>query len=165
MYTARSRSGLPVARLIDTIPDMNKTAPIIPLYSDAEHAPAWRRALADAVTQPAELLALLGLPEEPAGAAAAQEFGHSKLFNTCYSELFNGKLGAEKFWLNFGLCQSYLIFALPVSLKLKLASLTELLAVKQFESDIASGAKNKYIDIVKRIIQDERDHADICNQW
>ncbi len=54
---------------------MNKTAPIIPLYSDAEHAPAWRRALANAVTQPAELLALLGLPEEPAGAAAAGEFG------------------------------------------------------------------------------------------
>jgi len=97
--------------------------------------------------------------------AAAQEYGHSKLFNTCYAELFNEKLGAEKFWLGFGLCQSYLIFALPVSLKLKLASLTELLAVKQFERDIASGAKNKYIDIVKRIIQDEKDHAEICNKW
>jgi rubrerythrin len=97
--------------------------------------------------------------------AAAQEYGHSKLFNACYSELFNKKLGAEKFWLRFGLCQSYLIFALPVSLKLKLSRLTELLAVKQFERDIASGAKNKYIDIVKRIIQDEKDHAEICNKW
>ena len=97
--------------------------------------------------------------------AAAQEYGHSKLFNTCYSELFNEKLGAEKFWLNFGLCQSYLIFALPLSLKLKLSRMTELLAVKQFERDIASGAKNRYIDILKRIIKDEKDHAEIGNKW
>jgi rubrerythrin len=97
--------------------------------------------------------------------AAAQEYEHSKLFNTCYSQLFYKKLGAEKFWLGFGFCQSYLLFALPVSLKLKLSRLTELLAVKQFERDIASGAKNKYIDIVKRIIQDEKDHAEICNKW
>ena len=54
---------------------MNKTPPIIPRYPDAEHAPAWRQALAEAVTQPAELLALLGLTEEPAGAAAAHQFG------------------------------------------------------------------------------------------
>lgn len=54
---------------------MNKTAPIIPRYSDAEHAPAWRRALAEAVTRPAELLALLRLPEEPAAETAAQPFG------------------------------------------------------------------------------------------
>ena len=97
--------------------------------------------------------------------AAAQEYEHSKLFNACYSELFNKKLGAEKFWLGFGSCQSYLIFALPLSLKLKLSRLTELLAVKQFERDIASGAKNKYIDIVKRIIQDEKNHAEIYNKW
>ena len=93
---------------------------------------------------------------------ADQEYGHSILFNACYSELFNKKLGAEEFWLGFGWCQSYLIFALPVSLKLKLARLTELLAVKQMERDIASGAKNKYIDIVRRIIQDEKEHAEIC---
>ena len=97
--------------------------------------------------------------------AAAQEYEHSKLFHACYLELFNKQLGAEKFWLGFGLCQSYLIFALPVSLKLQLARLTELLAVKQFERDIAAGAKNKYIEIVKRIIQDERDHAEICKKW
>ncbi len=74
VYTARPRSGLPVARLIDTIPDMNKTAPIIPRTTGTEHAPAWRRALANAVTQPSELLALLGLPEEPAAGSAAQQF-------------------------------------------------------------------------------------------
>ncbi|PKN50961.1 MAG: hypothetical protein CVU43_24165 [Chloroflexi bacterium HGW-Chloroflexi-5] len=97
--------------------------------------------------------------------AAAQEYGHSKLFSACYSGLFNKKLGGEKFWLGFGFCQSYFLFVLPVSLKLKLARITELLAVKQFERDLAAGAKNKYIDIVKRIIQDEKDHAEICNKW
>ncbi|MBI5040519.1 MAG: EF-P beta-lysylation protein EpmB [Gammaproteobacteria bacterium] len=54
---------------------MNKTAPIIPRYTDAEHAPAWRRALAEAVTRPAELLALLNLPEEPAAESTADAFG------------------------------------------------------------------------------------------
>ncbi|MBI5460634.1 MAG: EF-P beta-lysylation protein EpmB [Gammaproteobacteria bacterium] len=54
---------------------MNKTAPIIPRYPDAEHVPAWRRALAEAVTRPAELLALLTLPEEPTAASAADRFG------------------------------------------------------------------------------------------
>jgi rubrerythrin len=97
--------------------------------------------------------------------AAAQEYGHSKLFNACYHELFNKKLGAEKFWLGFGSSQSYLIFALPLSLKLKLAKLTELLAVKQFERDISSGDKNKYIEIVKKILPDEKDHAEIYCRW
>ena len=54
---------------------MNKTAPIIPCSSDAEHAPAWRRELATAITQPQELLRMLGLPEEPAAHAAAALFG------------------------------------------------------------------------------------------
>lgn len=54
---------------------MNKTAPIIPLTRDVEHAPAWRRALAEAVTRPTELLALLGLPDEPEADRAAQLFG------------------------------------------------------------------------------------------
>lgn len=54
---------------------MNKTAPIIPRSRDPEHVPAWRRELADAITRPAELLALLGLPEEPAAERAAGLFG------------------------------------------------------------------------------------------
>lgn len=53
---------------------MNKTAPIIPRSRDGEHAPAWRRELAAAVTRPAELLALLGLPEEPAAEFGARLF-------------------------------------------------------------------------------------------
>lgn len=53
---------------------MNKTAPIIPRYRDAEHVPAWRRALAAAVTRPAELLTLLGLPDEPEAERAAASF-------------------------------------------------------------------------------------------
>lgn len=54
---------------------MNKTAPIIPCSSDAEHAPAWRRALASAVTEPQELLQLLELPNEPGAYQAAARFG------------------------------------------------------------------------------------------
>ncbi|MFZ5619987.1 MAG: EF-P beta-lysylation protein EpmB [Pseudomonadota bacterium] len=54
---------------------MNKTAPIIPRSPDPEHAPAWRRELAEAVTRPAELLALLGLPPEPSAETAAGLFG------------------------------------------------------------------------------------------
>lgn len=54
---------------------MNKTAPIIPCSSDAEHVPAWRRELATAITDPQELLHLLGVPEEPAAHAAAAQFG------------------------------------------------------------------------------------------
>lgn len=54
---------------------MNKTAPIIPRSPQPEHAPAWRRELADAITRPAELLALLGLPAEPGAEAAAGLFG------------------------------------------------------------------------------------------
>lgn len=54
---------------------MNKTAPIIPCSSDAEHAPAWRRALASAVTDPQELLQLLELPHEPGAYQAAARFG------------------------------------------------------------------------------------------
>lgn len=54
---------------------MNKTAPIIPRSPQPEHAPAWRRELAEAVTRPAELLALLGLPAEPGAEAAAGLFG------------------------------------------------------------------------------------------
>ncbi len=53
---------------------MNKTAPIIPLSRDVKHAPAWRRALAEAITRPAELLALLGLPDELGTEPAAQLF-------------------------------------------------------------------------------------------
>ncbi|MBU1192198.1 MAG: EF-P beta-lysylation protein EpmB [Gammaproteobacteria bacterium] len=53
---------------------MNKTAPIIPLTRDVEHAPAWRRALSEAVTRPSELLSLLGLPDEPESESAAQLF-------------------------------------------------------------------------------------------
>jgi EF-P beta-lysylation protein EpmB len=54
---------------------MDKTAPIIPRYRDTEHALAWRRELAMAVSRPAELLALLDLPDEPGAEAAAQLFG------------------------------------------------------------------------------------------
>lgn len=53
---------------------MNKTAPIIPRSRDGEHAPRWRRELAAAVTRPAELLALLGLPDEPEAEPGAREF-------------------------------------------------------------------------------------------
>lgn len=53
---------------------MNKTAPIIPSRK-LEQTPAWRRALAEAVTRPSELLALLGLPDEPATEPAARLFG------------------------------------------------------------------------------------------
>lgn len=53
---------------------MNKTAPII-ASRKLEQTPAWRRALAEAVTRPSELLALLGLPDEPAMASAARRFG------------------------------------------------------------------------------------------
>lgn len=88
--------------------------------------------------------------------AEDQEYGHSLLFNRCYHELFNKELRGKYFWLKFGFIQSYLIFVLPVELKLKLARANELLAVKQFERDIASGANNKYIDIIKRIIKDEK---------
>lgn len=54
---------------------MNKTASIIPRSRHSEHAPAWRRELAAAVTRADELLALLGLPAEPAAEAAAGLFG------------------------------------------------------------------------------------------
>lgn len=54
---------------------MNKTAPIIPCSRDAEHAPAWRRELAAAVTDPRELFALLGLPDEPGSRSGAALFG------------------------------------------------------------------------------------------
>lgn len=54
---------------------MNKTAPIIPRSRDAEHAPAWRRELAAAVTDPRALLALLGLPDEPGARTGAALFG------------------------------------------------------------------------------------------
>lgn len=53
---------------------MNKTAPIIPRSRDGEHAPRWRRELAAAVTRPAELLALLGLPDEPEAGHGARQF-------------------------------------------------------------------------------------------
>ncbi len=53
---------------------MNKTAPIIPRYRDPEHVPDWRRELAGALTRPAELLARLGLPEEPDNERAADLF-------------------------------------------------------------------------------------------
>ncbi len=97
--------------------------------------------------------------------AGNQEYGHSLLFGKCYDELYNKKLGGGKFWMGFGFLQSYLIFALPVSRKLKMARATELLAVKQFEREIAGGANNKYMDIVKKIIQDEKNHADIYMKW
>lgn len=54
---------------------MNKTAPIIPCSREAEHVPAWRRALATAITDPRELLALLGLPDEPGAQTGAALFG------------------------------------------------------------------------------------------
>lgn len=54
---------------------MDKTAPIIPRSRDTEHAPAWRRELAQAVSRPAELLALLDLPDEPGAENAARLFG------------------------------------------------------------------------------------------
>lgn len=54
---------------------MNKTVPIIPRSTATEHAPAWQRALAEAVSRPAELLALLGLPDEPACEAMTEPFG------------------------------------------------------------------------------------------
>ena len=53
---------------------MNKTAPIIPRYRELEHVPDWRRELAGALTRPAELLAHLGLPEEPESERAADLF-------------------------------------------------------------------------------------------
>ena len=46
-----------------------------------------------------------------------------------------------------------------------MAALTESLAVKQMEKDIATGEQNKYIEIVKKILPDEKKHADIYNEW
>ncbi|MFN2308456.1 MAG: EF-P beta-lysylation protein EpmB [Gammaproteobacteria bacterium] len=54
---------------------MSKTAHIIPRRSRAgEQLPAWRQELAAAVTRPAELLALLGLPDEADAEHAARLF-------------------------------------------------------------------------------------------
>ena len=96
---------------------------------------------------------------------ASHEYQHSKLFNKCYSDLFGKVLGAEGFWRGFGKCQSYLILVLPLKLKLKMASITEVLAVKQLEKDIATGQKNKYTEIAKKIIPEEKKHAEIYKEW
>lgn len=53
---------------------MSKTAPIIPRTRDVEHVPLWHRELVAAVTRPAELLALLGLPDEPGAELGAWLF-------------------------------------------------------------------------------------------
>ncbi|WJW76245.1 EF-P beta-lysylation protein EpmB [Thiohalobacter sp. IOR34] len=47
---------------------MNKPARIIPRSAGPGHAPAWQRALAEAISDPAELLRQLGLPPEPGAA-------------------------------------------------------------------------------------------------
>jgi rubrerythrin len=96
---------------------------------------------------------------------AVHEYKHSRLFNKCYADLFGKELGWEWFWRGFGRWQSYLLFALPVKLKLKMASLTEVLAVKQLERDVATGQKNKYIEIAKKIIPEEKEHANIYQEW
>jgi rubrerythrin len=96
---------------------------------------------------------------------AAQEYKHSKLLNKCYSDLFSKELGGEGFWRGFGRCQSCLIFALPLKLKLKMAGITEVLAVKQLEKDIATGQKNKYTEIAKKILPEEKEHANIYKEW
>ena len=87
---------------------------------------------------------------------AAHEYKHSRLFNKCYAELFGKELRGEGFWRGFGRCQSCLLFALPVKLKLKMVSLTEVLAVKQLEKDIATGQENKYIEVAKKILSEEK---------
>jgi hypothetical protein len=79
--------------------------------------------------------------------------------------LFGKEVGGEGFWRGFGKCQSYLIFALPLKLKLKMASITETLAVKQLEKDIATGQKNKYTEIAKKILPEEKKHAEIYKEW
>jgi rubrerythrin len=96
---------------------------------------------------------------------AAHEYEHSILFNKCYSDLFGKKLGGEGFWLGFGKCQSYLLFALPVSIKLKMAAQTEVLAIKMLEKDIATGQQNQYIEVAKKILPDEKKHAGIYKEW
>jgi len=50
-------------------------------------------------------------------------------------------MGGEGFWRGFCRCQSYLLLGLPVKLELKMASLTEALAVKPLERDVETGHK------------------------
>lgn len=97
--------------------------------------------------------------------AAAHEYEHSILFSNCYNDMFNKKIGGEGFWLGTGKCMSYLMYALPISLKLKNASGMERLAVKMLEKDIASGQENQYIEVAKKILPDEKKHADLYRDW
>ena len=88
------------------------------------------------------------------------QFEHGRLFNKAFTDRFGTKLGEEGFWLGLGKCNAYLMCCLPLALKLKVASLTEALAVKMLTKDIAAGPQNPYTEVAKRILPDEIHHAE-----
>jgi hypothetical protein len=96
---------------------------------------------------------------------AEHEYEHGELFKKCYVDMYKKNPASEGFWLGVGKCMTAMSFALPLKLKLKNASLVEKLAVKQLERDIKTGAQNRYIEIAKKILPDEKKHADLYADW
>lgn len=93
------------------------------------------------------------------------EYSHGEMFKKCYRDSFGKDLSGEKFWIAMGKFFTYVLYLMPLKSKLKSLASIEHLAVKMIEKDIASGVADPYVDIIKKILPDEKAHAAIYREW
>jgi rubrerythrin len=90
---------------------------------------------------------------------ADNEYDHSRMFGKCYLDMFGKSPGREATWIGLGKFQAFINRLLPLRLKIKIVCSLEDLAIRSILKEIESGESNKFIDVLKKILPDERKHA------
>ena len=96
---------------------------------------------------------------------AESERSHGVMFQKCHAGLYGSEMSGEKFWLFVGKLSAVSQTLLPLRIKLKILSSVEKLAVKQIEAALVSGGKSEFHDIIRAILPDEKEHANLYVEW
>lgn len=96
---------------------------------------------------------------------ADHEYLHGVLFRQSYINLYGKNPGSEKLWLGIGKAMAFTFLPFSLKFKLKKLSLIEHIAVKQIERDLLKGEENPYLEIAKKILPDEKEHAKLYKEW
>lgn len=96
---------------------------------------------------------------------AGDEIRHGEYFNQCYEDLYGKKLNTRKGLMQAGKVFSYVSKIVPRDKLFNFISKGEKSAVIALEKEIATQPNNPYIEIAKRILPDERKHAEPYHDW
>jgi rubrerythrin len=96
---------------------------------------------------------------------AKHESNHGRMFAEAHMKLYGKAPGGEKFWPGLGKLLAIIFRLQPLRAKLKRLGRIEYMAVKQIEKELSSGKDNPYLEIARKILPDEKEHAAFYREW